>query len=283
MLNFLLMALLKAMAENSAKAIKGQPANATINPLDLIPGSPGTADTATMGNFLKNTGKEALSSLNPLQNAYADQSPTVNLDKIIVNPNIKQFDRMSYGGDFPQPNTIPSQYQGMGKDQMQPQPNQQSPDVGFIRGMINAATGQSQPKGLSDVSQGRRTAYHSGELIPNIIMSKLGQPSPAEVTSREMLNQYYQTGAQMYDPATGELTGTKVPARGVAQKKESPSEQKYSRELDFNASLKDWANGVVNDETGYKMMSDNFPDMQKQIDEYYFRKTGVFPIGKGRR
>jgi hypothetical protein len=93
----------------------------------------------------------------------------------------------------------------------------------------------------------------------------------------------------LVNPTTGELKEISPnigKAKVVSEKeptKETPSEKKYNRELDFNASLKDWASGVVDDQTAYKMMSENFPEMQKQIDEYYFRRTGVFPIGKGKR
>ena len=85
---------------------------------------------------------------------------------------------------------IPSAYRNMAQAVQQPpqrlpQPAQQRPDVGFIRGMINATTGQPQPQGLQDVSQGRRTAYYAGGLIPNIMMSKLGQPSSAEAAGQQ--------------------------------------------------------------------------------------------------
>jgi len=214
-----------------------------------------------------------------------EQTPNVDLGRIRV-PGPMGQSIQGQGEAMPRygmtSNRIPPAYLQMGQQQPQ-QGGQQHPDVGAIRGFINALTGQPQPEGLQDVSQGRRTAYYAGGVVPNIVMSKLGQPSSSEATSREMLNQYYQTGSPMYDPATGKLTGQNIPARAVAQKKESPSEQKYSKELDFNASLKDWAGGAVDDEMAYKMMSENFPEMQKQIDEYYFRKTGIYPVGKGRR
>jgi len=81
--------------------------------------------------------------------------------------------------------TIPPAYRSMDQVQQVPPWMQQKPDVGFMRGLINATTGQPQPEGLMDVSQGRRTAYYTGELIPKIIMSKLGQPSPAEATAQQ--------------------------------------------------------------------------------------------------
>ena len=238
------------------------------------------------------------SSTNGLVKAFGSLlTPSVEASQVLTEPNMQYVPGPEgtviggqgevipgYGMQSPQ-SDIPSTYRNMAIQPQIKRLTQQAgqPDIGAIRGFINAFTGQPQPKGLQDVSQGRKTAYYAGGLIPNIIMSKLGQPSAAEATSKQAINQYYQTGAPLYDPATGQLTGVNIPPRGVPQKKETPSEQKYSKELDFNASLKDWAGGIVDDETAYKMMSENFPEMQKQIDEYYFRKTGIYPIGKGRR
>jgi hypothetical protein len=119
-----------------------------------------------------------------------------------INPQTQQVMRVPMGtsqllpktpqeySNFPPttPTIIPQQYLNMAQAGQQPQlPQQagQSPDVGAIRGFIDALTGQPQPGGLSAARQGRKTAYYAGGLIPKIVMSKLGQPSPAEETSRQ--------------------------------------------------------------------------------------------------
>jgi len=133
---------------------------------------------------------------------YMGYSPTQ--DMLSVDPNLYNVKNMinsvAQNSPMPQPSTIPPQYQ-----QFSNQPNIQSTpmnpslsipsqyqnmtqpkqDVGVGRGFIDAALGMPQPEGLSSASQGRKTAYYAGGLIPNIVMSKLGQPSPAEATAQQ--------------------------------------------------------------------------------------------------
>jgi len=119
--------------------------------------------------------------------------PNVDLGRIRVpGPNGTfiegQGEAMPGYGMQPGSTRIPPAYLQMAQAGQQPQlPQQagQSPDVGAIRGFIDALTGQPQPGGLSAARQGRKTAYYAGGLIPKIVMSKLGQPSPAEETSRQ--------------------------------------------------------------------------------------------------
>jgi len=113
-----------------------------------------------------------------------EQTPNVDLGRIRV-PGPMGQSIQGQGEAMPgygmTSNRIPPAYLQMG----QQQGGQQNPDVGFIRGMINSLTGQPQPEGLQDVSQGRKTAYYAGGVVPNIVMSKLGQPSSAEATSQQ--------------------------------------------------------------------------------------------------
>ena len=137
--------------------------------------------------------------------------------------------------DNPTPSTIiPPQYQNFGQ-QSQIDPNRQ---IGWGRGAIDALTGQPQPTGITDpnLRQGRRTAYYAGGLIPNILMSKLGQPSPAEAAGQQALLAQRQnmSGQAVIDPETGQILynrpkGSVFQPPALGEKEAVVEEQKKER------------------------------------------------------
>ena len=191
---------------------------------------------------------------------------------------------------------IPPAYRNMAQAVQQPpqglpQPAQQRPDVGFIRGMINATTGQPQPAGLQDVSQGRRTAYYAGGLIPNIMMSKLGQPSSAEATQQQSLitqRQNMQAGQPVIDPETGQILysrpkGSVFQPPALGEKEEIIGKQKEKKAT--TERIGDLKGTITQFERSYDELTEAFPDIgEKGIGGAGTRliasmgeKTGYFP------
>ncbi len=144
-----------------------------------------------------------------------------------------------------QPSQIPQQFQGYGQQGQQP-------DVGAIRGFINALTGQPQPRGIEDVSQGRRTAYYAGGVIPNIVMSKLGQPSSAEAS----IQQEQLTKAKEPTALAGDLKGAMTSLKQKGDTKEN-------REKIFNTLISQY--GV---EYTYQLRKFLFPEEENVFAKY---------------
>uniref|UniRef100_A0A6M3KJE1 Uncharacterized protein n=1 Tax=viral metagenome TaxID=1070528 RepID=A0A6M3KJE1_9ZZZZ len=186
-------AIASTLEKNSKKAVKGEKADATISPIDLVSAMVGGGGDSA--NIKGTTGDSLVKGNVPV--APADYYKTAQVgyqpNQYVPGPGGSviggQGEAMSgYGMKSPQAR-IPSAYQNFTNPN--PQVNQQPinstqrPDVGFMRGMINSLTSQPQPEGINDVSQGRKTAYYAGGVIPNVIMSKLGQPSSAEATAQQ--------------------------------------------------------------------------------------------------
>ena len=216
------LALGKGVGKLTAEGLKKTEAGKLLSAFSGMMKQP-VQQTAEVGGM----GQVPIAPPDYYQTPQAQIQPTQQLPTGLFSPT------SAYAGETQpqiQPPTIPEQYRGFGQtqpvtQQLTPQVEQQYPQPGFIRGFTENLLGMPQTPALQEATTGRKTAYYAGGLIPNIIMSKLGQPSAIEAAGQQALLTQRQNlaGQPVIDPETGQILYTRP--KGAVFRPELPEEK----------------------------------------------------------